>query len=125
MSAIRRTAATLALAMAATLALGAAAAQAASFEGTVVAKDKQARSFSIKQDEGAGTVKIKVNRATRFERLTGFRALKRGMKNVEANARRNAKGRWVATEVSRRGGGGDANGGGGDSGGADDGPDHT
>jgi hypothetical protein len=122
---IKRVTATAAVAMAALSAVAATAAQAASFEGTIVAKDKRARTFSIKQDEGAGTVKIKVNKATEFERIAGFRALKRGMKNVEATARRNAKGRWVASQVSRRGGGGgggaDDNGGGG----ADDGPNHT
>ena len=86
---IRRVTATAAVVMAAVSALAASAAQAASFEGTIVAKDKRARTFSIKQDEGAGTVKIKVNKATRYERIAGFRALKSGMKNVEATSRRN------------------------------------
>lgn len=99
MNRTKRIAATLAVAATAGLALGATAAQAASFEGTVTAKNKQARSFSITQDEGGGTVKLKVNAATKYQRLSGFGAIKVGAKNIEAVARRNAKGRWIATRV--------------------------
>ena len=110
-----RKSAAIALAVSVALGAGAATAQARGFEGTVVAKDKQARTFSIKQDERGGTFKVKVNRATRFEGLPGFGAIKVGAKDIEATARKNAKGRWVATEVERRGGGGGAD---------DDGPGH-
>jgi hypothetical protein len=111
-------------ALAVTVALGAAAAtaQARGFEGTVVAKDKAARTFTLKQDEGGGTLKIKVNGATKFQRLSGFGAIKVGARNIEATARK-SNGRWVASVVERsgknNGGGGDDNGGG-----NDDGPNH-
>jgi hypothetical protein len=101
------------------LVAGPAAAQAAKFEGTVVAKNKQAKRFKLRQDEGGGTFRLKVNRATTYDRLAGFRALRVGMRNISVVAHRNAKGRWIATHVERSG---KAGGGGG---GADDGPNHT
>jgi hypothetical protein len=100
------------------LALAPAVAHAAKFEGTVVAKNTTARTFTLQQDEGDGRVKIKVNSSTSYEDLAGFGAIKVGAKNIEAVARRNAKGRWIATHVERSG----ATGGGG---GGDDGPGHT
>ena len=116
MSARRSIAAALAVTVA--LGAGAAAAQARNFEGTVVAKDKSARTFTLKQDEGGGTFKIKVNGATRFERLPGFGAIKRGAKNIDVTARKGSNGGWIATEVERSGK--DDN----DGGGNDDGPNH-
>lgn len=114
-------------ALAVSLGAGATVAQAASFEGVVVAKNKDARTFSIKQDEGGGTVKLKVNAATKFQRIAGFGAIKVGARNIEATARKNANGRWIATTVETRGGGGGGadDGGGGGGGGNDDGPNHT
>jgi hypothetical protein len=85
------------------LGVGAASAQAREFEGTVVAKNSQARTFSIKQDEGGGTFKVKVNDATRFERIAGFGAIKVGAKNIEAKARKGGNGGWIAFEVERSG----------------------
>ena len=92
----------------AALAAGAlpAAAPAAEFEGTVVAVDRDARTFTLR-DEGR-RVRIKVNRRTRYERLSGFSAVRRGMTGIEAIARR-VDGRWIASLVERSGrdGGGD------------------
>lgn len=104
------------------LGVGAASAQARDFEGTVVAKNSQARTFSIKQDEGGGTFKIKVDAATKFQRIAGFGAIKVGARNIEATARK-VNGGWIASKVERSGknGGG---GGGGNGGGNDDGPNH-
>jgi hypothetical protein len=106
-----------ALAVTVALGAGAATAQAREFEGTVTAKNNQARTFSLKQDEGGGTFKIKVNDATRFERISGFGGIKVGAKNIEATARK-SNGRWIASEVERSGKNDD--GGGGDDGPGDD-----
>ena len=98
---------TLAAAVAAPAAL-APAASAREFEGTVVAVNRDARTFSLR-DEGR-TVRIKVTRRTRYERLSGFSAIRRGMTSIEAIAIRK-DGRWVASLVERSGrnggGGGD------------------
>ena len=96
---------TAAAALVATVALGAGAAtaNARGFEGTVVAKNGQARTFSIKQDEGGGTFKIKANGATKYQRLSGFGAIEVGARNIEATARK-SNGRWVASQVERSGG---------------------
>jgi hypothetical protein len=85
------------------LGVGAATAQAREFEGTVTAKNKQAKTFTLTQDEGGGTFKIKVNGQTTFERLSGFGEIKVGAKNIDVTARKGAKGGWVATEVERSG----------------------
>jgi hypothetical protein len=87
------------------------------FEGTVVSVNRDARTFRLR-DAQAGTKRIKVTKATRFQRIAGFSALKPGMKRVEATVKR-SNGRWVATKVERSGGGGRHGGG------ADDGPGHT
>ena len=81
-----------------------AAAAAADFEGPVLSVNRDKRTFRLFDCE-RGTKRIKVNRNTRFERINGFRALRRGMRNVEVVARRR-NGRWVAIEVERSGGGG-------------------
>jgi Domain of unknown function (DUF5666) len=106
------------------LGLFAASALARSFEGKVVAKNADARTFKLRQDEGGGTFKFKVTANTTFEDLSGFGALHVGQKRIEVVASRN-DGRWVASHVERSGGGG---GGGGDDnggGGGDDPPGHT
>jgi hypothetical protein len=96
------------------LGAGAAAAQAAMhFEGTVVAKDKKAQTFSLKQDQGGGTVKFQVNDATKYERIAGFAAIKRGAKNIQVTARKSSNGRWIAKKVERLGKSGSGGGGGG------------
>jgi hypothetical protein len=88
------------------LALAAPASQAATreYEGTVVSVDRSSRTFRL-HDSERGTIRIKVTSRTRFERLSGFSALRRGMRRIEADVRR-SNGRWVAVEVERSGGGG-------------------
>jgi hypothetical protein len=75
------------------------------FEGTVVSKNSGERTFRLRDVE-RGTVTIKVNRNTRFERVDGFAGLKVGAKRIEATVRR-ANGVWLALEVERSGGGGE------------------
>jgi hypothetical protein len=80
------------------------------FEGTVVSVNREARTFRL-HDTERGTVRIRVTRNTRFERIAGFAGLRRGMTNLEAVVRR-SDGRWIALEVERSGGGGEHGGGG-------------
>ena len=75
------------------------------FEGTVVSVDRDTRTFRLRDTE-RGTVRIKVNRRTRYERIDGFAGLRAGLTNVEAVVKR-VDGRWVAREVEISGGGGD------------------
>jgi hypothetical protein len=70
------------------------------FEGTVTSVNREARTFRLR-DEGR-TVTIRVTRATRYERLSGFGAITTGRSDLEAVARR-SNGRWVATLVERSG----------------------
>jgi hypothetical protein len=107
----------------AALALGVLAGSAAarSFEGTVVAKNRDARTFKLRQDEGGGSFRFKVTRNTTFEDLSGFGAIQVGAKRIEVVAS-HRNGRWIASHVERSGGGG---GNGGGHGGDDDGPGHT
>jgi hypothetical protein len=74
------------------------------FEGTVVSVNRSNRTFRLRDTE-RGTVRIRVTRRTRFERIAGFRGLRRGMTRIEAVVRR-SNGTWVAREVERSGGGG-------------------
>jgi len=92
-------------------------AAAVQYEGTVVSVDRSTRTFRLRDSE-RGTIRIKVRRSTRFERISGFGALQSGMRNIEATVRR-SNGRWVALSVERSGGGG--NHGGDDNGGDDNG----
>ncbi|HEX8204940.1 MAG TPA: hypothetical protein VF587_02655 [Solirubrobacteraceae bacterium] len=99
------------LSVLAAVAVPAAAAPTASareFEGTVVRVNRDARTFSLR-DEGR-TVRIKVTGRTRYQRLSGFSAIRRGMTGIEAVATRK-NGRWLASLVERSGrdggGGGD------------------
>ena len=79
------------------------------FEGTVVSVNRDARTFRLRDTE-RGTIRIKVTRRTRYERINGFRGLRAGLRNVEATVRRSG-GRWVATHVEISGGGGEHGGG--------------
>ena len=102
------------------MALSATAATAApsrQFEGTVVSVNRDAKTFRLKDVE-RGTVRIKVTRNTRFERVDGLSGLKAGAKNIEATVKRK-DGVWVALEVERSGGGGEHGGGRPDRGGDD------
>jgi hypothetical protein len=71
------------------------------FDGTVLSKNRDNRSFRLRDFE-RGTVRIFVTRNTRFERIAGFAGLKVGAKNIEAVVRKR-DGRWVAAEVERSG----------------------
>jgi hypothetical protein len=95
-----------ALITAAALTIAAPAASAATreYEGTVVSVDRAARSFRI-HDSERGTIRVRVTSNTRFERISGFSALKAGQSNIETTVRR-SNGRWVAVAVERSGGGG-------------------
>jgi len=74
------------------------------FEGTVVSVNRDNRTFRL-HDAQSGTIRIKVNRGTRFERIAGFSGLRAGMQRVESTVKR-VDGRWVALDVERSGGGG-------------------
>ena len=84
---------------------GVASAATRQYEGTVVSVNRDARTFRL-HDSERGTIRIKVTRSTRFERISGLSGLRKGLKRVEATVRR-SNGRWVATDVERSGGGGD------------------
>ena len=98
------------------LSSGVASAATREYEGTVVSVNRDARTFRL-HDSERGTIRIRVTRSTRFERINGFSGLRKGQKRIEATVRR-SNGRWVATEVERSGGGGQH--GGDDDGGSDD-----
>ena len=104
--------------LAAALAVGviAAPAQAAlrHFDGTVLSKDSDSRTFRIATESG-NRLRIKVNGTTEFERIAGFGALHKGMR-IEVDAVRTDSG-LLAKQVEPQGGSG--------GGGADDGPNHT
>jgi hypothetical protein len=92
--------------LAVVLAAGAASpavAAARQFEGNVVSVNRDNRTFKL-SDAERGTVRIKVNRSTDFERVT-FRTLHAGQRDIEVVAHR-ADGRWVADSVEKSGGGG-------------------
>jgi hypothetical protein len=108
---IARTATSLAL-VAATVATAPASALAAQFEGRIVSVNRAHKTFRI-HDSERGTKRIKVTRATNFERVNGFSGLKAGQRRIEVTAKRR-NGHWVATLVERSGGGGHHGGGGDD-----------
>ena len=81
-----------------------AVASAAEYEGTVVSVNRDNRTFRL-HDSERGTIRIKVTKRTRFERIAGFSGLREGMTRIEAVVHR-SDGRWVASEVERSGGGG-------------------
>ena len=70
------------------------------FDGKIVSVNRDARRFRIRDLE-RGTVRIKVTRNTRYERVAGFGGVKKGAV-LEVTARR-SNGRWVAVEVERSG----------------------
>jgi hypothetical protein len=88
------------------------------YEGTVVSVNRDDRTFRLRDTE-RGTVRIRVNRNTRFERISGLSGLRAGMTNIEAVVRR-SNCRWVALEVEKSGGGGEHGGDDDDRGGDDD-----
>jgi hypothetical protein len=68
------------------------------FDGKVVSVDRAERRFRLRDLE-RGVVRIHVGRGTRFERVAGIGAIRRGMR-LDVTARRR-DGRWVATKVER------------------------
>jgi hypothetical protein len=96
----------LVIAALAALAVTAPAASAATrhYEGTVVSVDRADRSFRL-HDSERGTVRVRVVRSTRFERVGGFFGLRAGQNAIEVTVRR-SNGAWVAVLVERSGGGG-------------------
>jgi hypothetical protein len=67
------------------------------FDGTVVSKNRDNRSFRLRDVE-RGTVRIFVTPNTRFERVNGFAGLRVGARNIESVVRKR-DGRWIALEV--------------------------
>ena len=80
------------------------AASAANFEGPVLSKNTDARTFRM-NPENHSNVTIKVTDATKFQRIDGFGGLSHGL-DVEAKVVR-TDGKWVANKVEKhdRGGG--------------------
>jgi hypothetical protein len=80
-------------------------AQARQFEGEIVARNAKAKTFKIREDEGGGTFKVKVNRQSVYQGISGFTAIRIGRTSLEVVAH-NPEGRWIATKVETRGGSG-------------------
>jgi uncharacterized membrane protein YgcG len=99
-------------------------------DGTVVSKNGDNRTFKLSTQ--SGTIQIKVNSTTKFERIAGFGALRKGLA-IEVDYAKTSNG-LIAKQIEPQGGNGGGGGGGGgggsdDSGGhgggSDDGPNHT
>jgi hypothetical protein len=93
-----------AIAVLATTAVASAQAPLREYEGQVVSVNRDAKRFRL-HDSERGTVRVHVNRNTRFERIAGMAGLRVGMRRVEVKVRR-IDGRWIASEVEKSGGGG-------------------
>jgi Domain of unknown function (DUF5666) len=93
------------IAVLATTAVAGAQAPLREFEGKVVSVNREAKRFRL-HDAERGTIRVRVNRNTRWERINGMAGLRVGMRRVEVKVRRN-DGRWIAAEVERSGGGGE------------------
>ena len=94
-----------ALAALAIAAIAAPVAQARQFEGEIVAHNAKAKTFKIREDEGGGTFKVKVNKSTFYQGISGFKAIRVGRTDLEVVAHK-ADGIWIATKVETRGGSG-------------------
>lgn len=68
------------------------------FEGPVVSINRDARTFRV-NDRHAGVVRIRVDKSTLYEHLSGFGALRKGLL-VDVEARR-SNGQWIAVHVER------------------------
>lgn len=89
------------------------------YEGEVVSVNREAKRFRL-HDSERGTIRVHVNRNTRWERIDRMAGLRVGMRRVEVLVRR-IDGRWIASEVEKSGGGGE-HGGGDRGGGGNSGP---
>ena len=98
-----------AIAVLATTAVASAQAPLREFERQVVSVNRDAKRFRL-HDSERGTIRVHVNRNTRFERIDGMAGLRVGMRRVEVKVRR-IDGRWIASEVEKSGGGGEHGGG--------------
>ena len=98
-----------AVALLATSAVASAQAPLREYEGKVVSVNREAKRFRL-HDSERGTIRVHVNRNTRFERIDGMAGLRVGMRRVEVKVRR-IDGRWIASEVEKSGGGGEQGGG--------------
>jgi len=85
-------------------------------DGTVVSKNSDNRTFKLSTQ--SGTITIKVNSTTKFERVSGFGALRKGLA-IEVDYAKTSNG-LIAKQIETQGGGGGSGGGG-----SDDGPNHT
>ena len=116
--------AVLAAALAAAVIAAPASAALRHIDGTVVSKNATDHSFKLRTQ--SGTLRIRTDSSTVFERISGFGGLRKGLA-VEVDAKQTSKG-LLAKQVETQGGsGGDDSGGGDDHGGhgGDDGPNHT
>jgi uncharacterized membrane protein YgcG len=109
-----------AIAVLATTAVASAEAPLREYEGQVVSVNRDAKRFRL-HDSERGTIRVHVNRNTRFERIDGMAGLRVGMRRVEVKVRR-IDGRWIASEVEKSGGGGEHGGGDRGGGGGNSGP---
>ena len=69
------------------------------FHGKVVSKDRHPRSVTV-HTRSRGDIRFRVNQQTKYDHLSGFSALKPGLK-VEVHAKHTSGG-WVATKIDRR-----------------------
>jgi hypothetical protein len=79
------------------------AASAAVFEGPVLSKDNEAKTFRM-NPENHSNVTIKVTDSTKFQRIDGFGGLHKGL-DVEAKVVKQG-GDWIAKRVEKHNGGG-------------------
>lgn len=84
------------------------AASAANFEGPVLSKNNEAKTFRMNPENHAD-VTIKVTSSTKFQRIDGFGGLHQGL-DVEAKVVRK-DGQWIANRVEKHNGGGGGGGG--------------
>jgi hypothetical protein len=94
-----------AIAVLATTAVASAQAPLREYEGKVVSVNREAKRFRLHDCE-RGTIRVHVNRNTRWERIARMAGLRVGMRGVEVLVRR-IDGRWIAAEVEKSGGGGE------------------
>jgi len=56
-------------------------------EGEIVARNAKAKTFKIREDEGGGTFKVKVNRQTVYQGISGVKAIRIGQRRLEEPSR--------------------------------------
>ena len=69
-----------------------------SLQGPITKVNRAKHTFKL-NDHHRGIVKIKANKRTRYEQLSGFGALHKGLK-VDVNAHKKS-GRWIADKIDR------------------------